>query len=91
VLCANNDTCRDGRGSAGNHPSVRRGGSFAYLRNFPIDYLKIDGSFMLQLKDNRVERATVESQRAALDRFDKTATAVGGAPVRRAHLGGEDG
>jgi hypothetical protein len=75
VLCANNDTWRGGGGSPGNHLPMRCGGSFAYLGNFPIDCLKIGGSFMCQLKGDGVDRATVESQRAALDGFDKTATA----------------
>jgi EAL domain-containing protein (putative c-di-GMP-specific phosphodiesterase class I) len=43
---------------------MRCGSSFAYLKNFPIDKLRIDSSFMRQLKDNGVDRATVESQRA---------------------------
>jgi EAL domain-containing protein (putative c-di-GMP-specific phosphodiesterase class I) len=64
---------------------MRCGSSFAYLRNFPIDYLKIDGGFMRQLKDKGVDRATVESWRAAFDRLDKTATG-GASPARRAHV-----
>ena len=35
--------------------------SFTYLRSFPIDYLKIDGSFMLQLKDSALDRTIVEA------------------------------
>jgi diguanylate cyclase (GGDEF)-like protein/PAS domain S-box-containing protein len=35
--------------------------SFAYLKRFPVDYLKIDGSFMRTLKNNNVDRAIVES------------------------------
>jgi EAL domain-containing protein (putative c-di-GMP-specific phosphodiesterase class I) len=69
---------------------MRCGSSFAYLRNSTIDYLKIDGSFMRRLKDDGVDRATVESQRAAFDRFNRTATG-GAALARRAHAGGEDG
>jgi hypothetical protein len=74
VLRANDDTRRFERGSLGNRraPPCR---SSASLRNFPIDYLKIDGGFMCQLKDHSIDRATVESQRRAFDRFDKTATA----------------
>ena len=74
MLRANDDTRRFERGSLGNRraPPCR---SSASLRNFPIDYLKIDGSFMCQLKDHDIGRATVESQRAAFNRFDKTATA----------------
>ena len=74
MLRANDDTRRFERGSLGNRraPPCR---SSASLRNFPIDYLKIDGSFMCQLKDHDIDRATVESQRTAFNRFDKTATA----------------
>jgi len=54
---------------------MRWGRSFACLRDFPIDHLGIGGSFICQLKDNDVDRATVESPRAAFDRFDTTATA----------------
>jgi diguanylate cyclase (GGDEF)-like protein len=35
--------------------------SFNYLKQFPIDGLKIDGSFIRQIKDNAVDRAIVES------------------------------
>lgn len=35
--------------------------SFNYLKQFPIDGLKIDGSFIRQIKDNIVDRAIVES------------------------------
>jgi diguanylate cyclase (GGDEF)-like protein/PAS domain S-box-containing protein len=35
--------------------------SFAYLKRFPIDYLKIDGSFMRKLASNPVDRTIVES------------------------------
>lgn len=35
--------------------------SFAYLKRFPIDYLKIDGSFMRSLKSSGVDRTIVES------------------------------
>ncbi|WP_242107774.1 PAS domain-containing protein [Luteimonas aquatica] len=35
--------------------------SFAYLRQFPVDTIKIDGSFVRQLVGNPVDRAIVES------------------------------
>jgi hypothetical protein len=69
---------------------MRHGASFAYLRTLPIDDLKNDGSFMRRLKDNGVDRATLESQRAAVVGFDKVATG-GAAPAHRAHGGREDG
>lgn len=71
MLCANNDTWRVGRSSPANDLPAHCGSSLAYLKNFPIDYLKIDSSFMRQLKDNSVDRANCLSPRAAFDRFDK--------------------
>jgi diguanylate cyclase (GGDEF)-like protein/PAS domain S-box-containing protein len=35
--------------------------SFAYLKRFPVDYVKIDGTFMQSLKESGVDRAIVES------------------------------
>jgi EAL domain-containing protein (putative c-di-GMP-specific phosphodiesterase class I) len=35
--------------------------SFAYLKRFPINYLKVDGSFMKNLDENGVDHAIVES------------------------------
>lgn len=35
--------------------------SFSYLRHFPVDYLKIDGSFIRSLRESAVDRAIVES------------------------------
>ncbi len=35
--------------------------SFAYLKQFPVDYLKIDGSFIRHLADNLVDREIVSA------------------------------
>ncbi|MDP1092497.1 EAL domain-containing protein, partial [Klebsiella pneumoniae] len=35
--------------------------SFSYLRQFPVNGLKIDGSFIRQVTENDLDRAIVES------------------------------
>ena len=67
-------------------------GSFYYLKHLPFDYLKIDGDFVRQLTQNRVDQAVVRSivQIAAERRLrdgrrvrDRRGDARGGARVRR--------
>jgi diguanylate cyclase (GGDEF)-like protein/PAS domain S-box-containing protein len=49
--------------------------SFAYLRQFPVDGIKIDGSFIREMAANEIDRAIVESINAIGHRLGVTTTA----------------
>ena len=45
-------------------------GSFQTLKNFPVDYLKIDGSFVLKLLENDVDQNFIQSISELCDELD---------------------
>ena len=36
-------------------------GSFYYLKHLPLDYIKIDGDFIVQLADNKIDQVVVKA------------------------------
>ncbi len=49
--------------------------SFQYLKELPVDYVKIDGSFIVGLKDNRDDRVFVKALTDAVHGFGKKVVA----------------
>ena len=45
--------------------------SFSYLKNLPVDKLKIDGSFVQSLDTSKVDRAMVQSMNQIAHALDK--------------------
>jgi EAL domain-containing protein (putative c-di-GMP-specific phosphodiesterase class I) len=52
-------------------------GSFTYLRSLPVDYLKIDSSFVLNLVDSPEDQAVVRSMVHIAESFGRSTVAEG--------------